>query len=120
MTPPIAAPDISPTEQRADDAGADAERDALDGVVPLGHHTLFELPGVVATLRRWRYRGQSRVELVIVGIPTDADGSSRRDQLLRVRARVLSAFLSRGMYVFGTERKHDTVLPRMTLIDRLK
>ena len=99
--------------------GAPAE-DPLDAVMPLGLRTVFSLPGVSGSVRRWRYRGQSRVELIIVGVPTDQAGSQLRDQLLRVRAKVLAEFTTRGMYVFDTERKHDASRPRMTLIDRLK
>lgn len=83
-------------------------------------HQILSAPGVSASVRRWRYRGRPRVELVIVGIPTDAAGSQLHDDLLRLRARVLAPFIARGMYVFNTERKHDGLRPRMTLVDHLK
>jgi len=94
--------------------------EALNEVISLGLHTVLSLPGVTATVRRWRYRGHPRVEFVIVGVPTDQAGFELRDRLLRLRAQVLAEFLNRGMHVFSTERNHDARHPRMTLIDRLK
>lgn len=97
-----------------------ADDSALNAVVSLGLHTVLALPGVTATVRRWRYRGHPRVEFVIVGVPTDQAGSELRDRLLRLRAHVLYEFVTRGMHVFSTERNHDPAHPRMSLVDRLK
>jgi hypothetical protein len=97
-----------------------AADESLDAIVSLGLHTVLRLPGVTATVRRWRYRGNPRVEFVIVGVPTDQAGSELRDRLLRMRAQVLCALVARGLHVFSTERNHDEKQPRMTMIDRLK
>jgi len=97
-----------------------ADDESLNELVSLGLHRILSLPGITATVRRWRYRGQPRVEFVMVGVPTDQAGAELRDRLLRLRAQVLSEFVTRGMHVFSTERNHDARHPRMTLVDRLK
>lgn len=119
--PPDTAPPDTDATTEAESATSNATAaDPLDSVMPLGQHTVYAAPGITVSLRRWRYRGQARVDLVIIGIPTDQTGAPLRDQLLRLRAHVLAGFLARGMYIFSTERNHDAAGPRMTLIDRLK
>lgn len=120
MTPVQTDASAAPQTTTAPTPAPAVADEALNEVVSLGLHRVLTLPGVTATLRRWRYRGQPRVEFVIVGVPTDQAGAELRDRLLRLRAHVLAEFVRRGMHVFSTERNHDATYPRMTLVDRLK